>query len=220
MLQLIPKDPAPPYGQFLTRNDENKATQNNNHPQEPFLFDFREVSHDLYHVNFQDLFHGLSCSFTIEKKSSFPQTEELAEDSNFLESIISCDYPVIDVERLLKKVLGEEYLYCMILIQFQLKILEQLILFAEGHNASNFVLNFNEANLDYIEIYEQFLISQEEILTARGEQTEITIPMDISLYDELIDHMDKVDREFQRTLWCKQKNNPILRHYLKSKALL
>jgi hypothetical protein len=128
--------------------------------------------------------------------------------------VITCDFPHIDVQKLQEKVLGDQYLQGILMFQFQLRILEQLFLFCEGKDAVNLILTIHDADLDYLEIYRRFVISEEEIITERGEQTEIVISTDIETYDEVLDFMDRVDRDLRRTLWRGQKVNPAFQKYL------
>ena len=219
MLRLITKNSPPTYEQFTPQYNEKKTPQFNCSIKEPFLFDFREISPGIYIARFRDSFHELACEITLELKSVLTLSGDHREDGYF-EPVLAGDFPYIETQRLQKKVLGNDYLHHMTLLQFQLKILEQILLFCDEKDASSLILNFNEANLDYLEIYDQFITSQDETISDRGEQTEAVIATDVTIYDELIDFIDKVDRDFQRTLWREQRNNPILRQYLKSQAAI
>ena len=100
------------------------------------------------------------------------------------------------------------------MVQFQLKILEQLLLFCEEKDAVNLTLTFNETDLDYLEIYRRFFAFEEEVTTARGVQTKIVIQADVETYDDVIDFMDDVDTDLRQTLWHGQRMNPVFRKYL------
>lgn len=218
MLKLIPKSPQPLYQGNAIQMIENKIPVPKGPSQHSFLWDFQEISSGIYIVRFQDTFHELSCEFALELKESFVPSEGETEGS-FIQPVLVGNFPSIDIQRFQQKILWDEYLQGMILIQFQLKILEKLLLFCENKQASYLLLTFNEANKDYLEIYQCFIISEEEILSTDGEQTEITIPSDVSAYDNLIDLIEEVDHKFRKTLWREQRVNPIYRHYLKSQVL-
>jgi len=192
------------------------STQSSHHS---FLWDFQEISSGIYIARFQDTFHELSCEFTLELKESFVPSEDETEES-FIQPVLVGNFPSIDIQRFQQKILWDEYLQGMILIKFQLKILEKLLLFCEDKKAPYLFLTFNEANQDYLEIYQCFIISEEENLSTDGELTEITIPSDVSVYDDLIDLTNEVDHKFRKTLWGEQRVNPTFRHYLKSHAIL
>jgi hypothetical protein len=187
--------------------------------QHSFLWDFQEISSGIYIVRFQDTFHELSCEFSLELKESFVPSEDETKE-NFIQPVLVGNFPSIDIQRLQQKMLWDEYLYGTLLIQFQLKILEQLILLCEDKNATQLFLTFNETNQDYLEIYRRFLISEEEIISNHAEQTEIAIPTDVSVYDELIDFMEEIDHKFRQILWREQRENPLYRRFLKSEALV
>jgi hypothetical protein len=104
------------------------------------------------------------------------------------------------------------------MFQFQLKILEQLYLFCEWKEAVKLVLTTHDANLDYLEIYSRFFVSEEQVAMPMGERTRIVIPTDVDIYDEIVDFMDELDKDFCKTLWRDQKENPAFREYLKSNA--
>jgi hypothetical protein len=105
------------------------------------------------------------------------------------------------------------------MFQFQLRILEQLLLFCDDKDAANLTLAIHDTDLDYLEIYRRFVISYEEVAKAREEQTEIVISTDIETYDEVLDFIDEVDKDLRQSLWRNQKTNPAFREYLKSYSL-
>lgn len=188
-------------------------------PQHSFLWDFQEISSGIYIVRFQDNFHELSCEFSLELKESFVPSEDETEES-FIQPVLVGNFPSINIQRFQQKIFWDEHLQGMILIQFQLKVLEQLLLFCEDKQAPYLLLTFNETNQDYLEIYQCFIVSEEEVLSTGAELTEITIPSDVSVYDDLIDLMEEVDHKFRKTLWREQGVNPIYREYLKSGTLI
>lgn len=220
MLRLISKAAPSSQSRIFRAINEKPSVQFNDSSQESFLFNIHEISQNLYKMRFHDLSHQLYCEITVELKSSLMYGDEPYEEDGTLEVVIAGDFPAISLQGLNQIIHGNEYLQGMILIKFQLKILEQLLLFAENKDASYLFLNFNEANLDYVEIYQRFIISQESILLARGEQIEIVMPTDVGTYDELIEFMDELEQDFQQSLWRDQKSDPIIRKYLKSQALL
>jgi hypothetical protein len=105
------------------------------------------------------------------------------------------------------------------MIRFHLKILEQLLLFCQEREVINLTLTFEEANLDYMEVFRHFFIVEAQISTVRGEQTEVLIPANDETYDELIKFMDRLGHDFRQNLWRDQKINPAFRQYLKYLSL-
>ena len=202
----------------LSQELETKSTTLKPNSHETFLFDFQETFTNLYEFRAQDLDHGLSYKITLERKEIFACLDKDSEES-YLVPMIACDLPPIDVQKGQEKVFRDEYLYAMVIIQFQLKVLEQFLLFCEDKDAAYLVLNFKDNNPNCIEIYQRLAVSQKEIMMERGEQTEIIIPTDIETYDEVIDFMDKVDKQFRQALWRDQRTNLAFREYLKNRSL-
>jgi hypothetical protein len=143
----------------------------------------------------------------------------ISEEEEYLVRILTCNFPSIDVSRFNEKVGVDEYLQGILMVQFQLKILEHLFLFCEEKEAVNLILTFNETDLDYLEIYRGFFIFEEEVITARGMQTKIIIPTEAKTYDDVIDFIDDVDTDLRQTLWHGQKFNPVFRKYLINHSL-
>jgi hypothetical protein len=104
--------------------------------------------------------------------------------------------------------------------QFQLNLLEQLLLFCDEKEAVKLVLNVYNAELDYLEIYSRFFVAEERVVTEQGERTQVTIPTDVHTYDEIIDFMDELGQNFRKVLWREQNNNPIIRQYLQRHSVL
>lgn len=218
MLRLIPHNPEARCQNALSQESKTNVIPFQNSSCEGFLFTFQETSPRLYVFNFQDRAHGLSCALTLERQESFRCFGDETEEGHHFVPLMACDFPYINGQRLKGKVLGDEYLEGIAMLRFQLKILEELLLFCDDKEAAYLILNFNEINLDYLEIYQQFLISEEDVPTARGTQTEIVIATDLETYDEVIDFMDDVDKKFRQALWRDQKTNPAFRQYLKALA--
>ena len=219
MLKLIVDNTHSSNGKVLSQKLETKLTIQKSLPQNSFLVDFQELSLNLYVFRAQDLNHKLACEITLELKEGFVYSKEESEEDEYLVPIIACNFPSIDLQRFNEKVGWDEYLQGILIIQFQLKILEQLFLFCEVKNAVNLLLTINNAKFDYLEIYRRFFISEKQVITARGRQTEIVMPTDVETYDKMIAFMDEVNKDFRQTLWCEQKNNAAFRKYLKEHSL-
>ncbi|MBX9804825.1 MAG: hypothetical protein K2Y18_03610 [Alphaproteobacteria bacterium] len=220
MLRLIAKEsPISIYRHNVSKYAEKTKSSSIHSLQQPFLFDFQEISSGIYVARFLDTFHELSCDFALEVRDVLiPSGDEYEEP--YLQPVLVGEFPLLDTRRFQQKVLWDEYLQGMALIQFQLKILEQLLLFCEDKFATHLLLTFNDVNQDYLEIYQRFIISEEQILCAHNEKTEIAIPTDVTVYDDLIDFIEEVDHKFRQTLWSEHRTNSIYRHYLKSEAIV
>jgi hypothetical protein len=166
---------------------------------------------NLYEMHLKDSAHSLKCDFTLEIEESFDAVSP---------SSVVCYFPNIDQSALNDFVEEDETLFGMFMIQFQMKILEQLFLFCANHYASNLVIFVDDAQANDLGIYRDFLTYKDETITPDGEKTEMIIPADRETYDQWIDFMEEVDQKFRQTLWREQKSNFSLRQYLKSHAVL
>ena len=183
-----------------------------------FLVDFQEFSSCLHVFRARDYTHGLLCEMTLEVKEIFVTREE----GGCLTPVAACSFPAISLQKLNEKTGFDGYLQELLMGQFQLKVLEQLLLFCEEKGATNLVLTANDAvygaGLDYLKFYRFFLVAEEQVATSRGEETQIMIPAAAGTYDKVVDFMDKIDREFRCALWRGQSINPAFRDYLKSNS--
>lgn len=222
MLRLVSQIPQPLYNAQAQPGESGCAVvkNNNSYAHPALVVDIKEITTELYTANFYDMLHALNCEIILEKRSRFAHIDDHYEEGKSIETFLVCNFPQIDTQRLGSLICCDEYLQAMLIIQFQLNILEQMLLFCEEQGATYLTLNFNDSSLDYLEIYQNFIISQEEIITSQGEQTEIVIPSDVCTYDDLLDFMDNVKHEFLQTLWRDQKVNGAYRTYLKSQTRL
>ncbi|MBM3633522.1 MAG: hypothetical protein FJX03_07490 [Alphaproteobacteria bacterium] len=188
--------------------------------QKTFLTDFQSFSENLYVFRAQDFDLQLTCEMTLELKEALTCSPEEGDEGEYLMPILSCNFPRIDTRRFNEKVCWDEYLQGMLMVQFQLKVLEQLFLFCEEKGAVNLMLTFNETNLDYLEIFQRFIISEEQVTIAEDELTIVGIPTHVENYDAVVDFMDDLDKNLYQTMWRDQKVNPAFRNYLIEHSLL
>lgn len=164
----------------------------------------------LYEMKVQDLSHYLRCDLTLETEESRNETE--------LETVI-CHFPDISDEELNDFVWEDETLLGITLIQFQMKILEQLLLFCAAHNAKNLIIRLDEVQNKKLEIYREIVAYEDNIPAKEGKFIEMTIPTNPKTFDNWVAFMNKVNIEFRQTLWQDQCKNPAIRQYLKSHSL-
>lgn len=169
-------------------------------PPRSFLADFQEFSPNLYVVRATEIYHELTLEMILELKERFVYSKGEAEEEVYLAPIIACTLPRIDVQKFNEKACQDACFQEILMIQFQLKVLEQLFLFCEEKAAVNLILTMSDSNLDYLEMYRDFFISEEQVITARGEHTEVVIPTDMETYNKVIDFMDQVDKYVCQTL--------------------
>lgn len=189
-----------------------------------FLVDIQEFSPNLHIFIAKDYTHELLFKMTLEVKEIFVSLEEDSEGGGYFAPVVACSFPSISLQKLNEKTSFDGYLQELLMGQFQLKILDCLLLFCEQEDAANLILTLNDtindADLDYLKFYRRFLVSEEQVITSRGEETQIVIPTDVGTYDNVIDFIYKIDREFRCALWRGQSVNTAFRDYLKSNACL
>jgi len=224
MLKLIIDNTRFPNGNALPQRLEPKLSP----LSDSFLVHIQELSPNLHIFIAKDFTHELLCEMTLEVKEVFVSLEEKGESGGYLAPVVACSIPPISLEKLNEKTGFDSYLQELLMGQFQLKILEQLLLFGDRQDAVTLTLTLtltlhdtvNGAGLDYLKFYRRFLVSEEQVTTPRGKETQIVIPTEVDTYDNVIDFMDKIDREFRCALWRGQSINPAFREYLKSNACL
>ncbi len=157
-------------------------------------------------MTLQDPSHYLACALILEVEES---------NQEYQGKTVICHFPTLSDEELRDFVEEDEALCDMIMVQFQMKILEQLLLFCASHYASTLVIFADDAQADDLGVYQDFLTYEDQPLTSKGEKTEMVIPADRETFDAWIDFMDDINRKFQQSLWRDQGSNPIIRQYLK-----
>ena len=130
-----------------------------------------------------------------------------------------CHFPNISDEKLNDYVWGNETLLGMILIQFQMKIMEQLLTFCENQYASSLVVYADDTEADSLGIYREFLFTDGYSLPRVVDNPKIIIPINEQTNQKWAEYRTKVDSQFRQTLWREQRLNPAIRQYLKTHLL-
>jgi hypothetical protein len=170
-----------------------------------FSAEVQTIGLDLYEMNIQDPFHELACELFLEI------------EKNEGEKAVVCHFPNILDEP--NKFLDEdETLYGTIMIQFQMKVLEQLFVFCANHQASQLSIYMDDDQAEGFGIVQDFLTHCDEAITQFGEKTEMRIFMNESTLDQWHTFMEKTNHELEQVLWRKQRSNPAIRSYLQSRA--
>jgi hypothetical protein len=203
-LQLIVTDSSPEPERF--KGDSSHSAS----PDRIFSFQIKEDSETLYTFEARDFRHDLHCQMVLEVKEPLGYSEEEG-------SSVSCDFPTIDTKKFNEKVWWDEYLQGMLMLRFQLRILEQLLLFCEEQAATSLIIRVNDNNIDYLGVFDPYADSIEE--TIKGEMVEAVIPTDVGIYDEVIDFIDRIEKDFRKELWREQGSNTAFRAYLKKHPL-
>lgn len=219
MLKLVVNNNQPSCRKVPFHGNEAKVASFPSPLQNSLLINFHQLCENLYAFNVYDFEHKLDCKMNVDIRESYASPQGEQAEEGYLVPRAFCNFPHIDVRRLAEKVSWDEYLQGAVMVQFQLKILEQLLLCCDEKDATHVVLTLNNDNYDDLEIYRHFAISEKQVSTEAGEQMEIVISTDIETYDELVDFMDAFDADFKKTLWRNQRHSPAFRKYLTDYSL-
>jgi hypothetical protein len=111
---------------------------------------------------------------------------------------------------------GDETLYAMILIQFQMKVLTQMLLFCQAHGALNLIIYANDTPEGHaLGIYENLVAYEDTIPTIRGTKTQMVIPVTQGTFQKWTELSNQANQDFRQALWEDQKWNLSIRAYLK-----
>jgi len=200
-LRLVVSNPSP-----LPAPVKLSPSIGNSDATAPFTAKVRLRGPWLYEMAVRDTSHYLKCNLTLE----------VEEAQNEIElGRVVCHFPAILDKQLSAFVEEDETLHGMIMIQFQMKIMEQLLLFCGDYSVSHLVIYTDDEHAEELGIFQDFLIHQDQTLTPQGEKTEMIISTDSETFDEWIDFMEEVNLKFGQELWREQRHNPVIREYLK-----
>lgn len=172
----------------------------------PFTAKVRLRGPWLYEMAVRDPSHYLKCDLTLEVEEAINEIEP---------GRVVCHFPAILDKQLSAFVEEDETLHGMIMIQFQMKVMEQLLLFCGDYSVSHLVIYTDDEQAEELGIYQDFLVHQDQTLTSQGEKTEMVIPTDTETFDDWIGFMEEVKLKFAQELWREQRHNHVIREYLK-----
>jgi hypothetical protein len=145
------------------------------------------------------------------------------EDGEGLESgIVVCHFPDIATEDLDELVGEDEDIHAMILMQFQLKILKQILLFCNDHgNALTALIEAEDmASGHILAVYEKLTAYKNKVPTATGTKTQMLISATQGTFEKLDNLSDAINHELQKMLWENKGLNPAIWEYLRLTSCL
>ena len=169
-----------------------------------FTAEIRKKGYDLYEMNLQDPFHDFGCDLILEIEARDGDTTVVCHFPTFLD----------DSHKMLDE---DETLYGIIMVQFQLRVLEELFMFCAVHDACQLIIYMDDSQAEGFGIYQNFLVHCDEALTERGEQTEMVIPTR-KAFAKWRNFIKKTNIELEQDLWREQRTNPVIRRYLMSRS--
>ena len=146
---------------------------------------------NLFSFQALDTRYHLKCNILLDIQEIYISHERGGNQRDSLSPIAVCTFPEIDEKMLIEKSFGNEYILEVLRTQFHLNILESLLLLCEDVNASGLMINISPHNPNPIEIYQNLIVSQNQVFTENGEQTQVLVSIDVDTYDQLIDCIEK-----------------------------
>ena len=194
------------------------AANENINTQSFFLAEIHKSAPDVYAMEVQDLPHFLACELLLEIQD---RTESVQDGLPPREVI--CHFPkIFDVE-LKEFIWGDATLYKIVMVTFQMNILQEILSFCEAHKASK--IEIFADNDDELGIYKDFLAYEDECKKSiraeskerevREEKRGIVIPVNRETLDAWAGFMKSVTIRFRKMLRNGQKTNPAIQNYLK-----
>lgn len=204
-LKLVVSNPKPLQKLSLSQEkgiDKCAATS--------FMCEVHSKGPCLYEMVLKDPYYFLVCDLILEVEESRDRDEGKR---------VICHFPTLSGEELNDFVGSDATLYSAFMIQFQMKILEQLFLFCATHYASTLIIYADDSQAEALEVYNDFLSYKDETLTSKGEKAEMVIPADSETLAAWVEFMQVITTDFRQAFWRDQSSNPIIRQYLKDHPL-
>lgn len=198
-LKLIVSNPEPRQEMLLPQNANFTARAS-------FTAEVCVKGPYLYEMTLQDPSHYLTCNLYLEVEESNRDYEGRS---------VICYFPAVSDRKLRDFIEEEEILYGALMAQFYMKILKQLFIFCATHYASTLVIFADGDQADDLGIYRDFLTHEDQTIILTGGKIEMIISTNQEAFEAWMGFMQKAAVDFQQTLWREQRDNPIIRRYLK-----
>jgi len=175
-----------------------------------FRVDVKNRGSQLYEMALQDHFHHLKCNLILEIEEN--------RYKNKLKRMI-CHFPSICDEQLEEFTEEDDILYWVFMIRFQMKVLEQLLLFCSNCDVSQLIIYTDDTQVEEAGVYREFLIGltgHNRVFKKNDEQTKFVIPSNPNTFNAWIKFMQEINIKLDQELWRNQRSNPVIRRYLKA----
>jgi len=138
---------------------------------------------------------------------------ELSEESDEFESgIVTCHFPRISGSEMKKMMWDDEILCRITMVQYLMKIMDELLLFCSHHNASNLRIYTDPEQANELEVYQDFVVYTDHVLREEGEKIELIILTDPEIFDEWLDYKERVNCKFRQFLERTEAANLTSKH--------
>jgi hypothetical protein len=178
----------------------------------PFSCDLYKKRSSQYVMVAKDPYHYLECDLTLDVVE--------ADVSNNTSPLVVCEFSTISDEELMDFIWEDETLLGTILIQYQMRILEKLLVFCANHDAARLHLIVNEDESEKFSIYEDFVSYEATLLSQGTRKKTMVIPIGEKTFDGWVEFMEHIHKKLIQGLWADQRTNPAIRHYLQSNPFI
>ena len=134
------------------------------------------------------------------------------------DKVVACQFPTILDDQLNAAIWGDELLHSSIMTQFQMRIVEQLLLFCVTHHLKYLVLYCTPQN-PWLAIDEHFVRGAEMVRTKDGQRLKLLISASQKILKKWIKCMGELNEMIGKDLWKYQDSNSVIRSYLKSQVV-
>jgi hypothetical protein len=203
-LKLVVSNPPPPVIEESPPKATNFLTG--------FTAEIQDKGHPHYTLVACDPFHYLDCEIGLEIRDNEDELEHKA---------IVCHFPNILPEELDEFVEEDDFLYGMILVQFQMKLLREILLFCSAHEVLSLLIDVEDTPQGHaLKIYEKLAAHKSKILTTTGTKIQLLIPTTEKAFDKWMEFTKEINQKFRKALWEEYHTNHAIKNYLKSNPCL
>ena len=130
--------------------------------------------------------------------------------------VVTCQFPNI-----MEKVEGymdcDESLYGVIAVQFQLTVLKQLFLFCRKFRVPMMTLYMDNELAQKLEVYDNFLADYDDALSVGDEESQMDFETHRHAFSVFRKYFKESLHKMEQGLWHDQRENPVIRDYLKAR---
>lgn len=181
-----------------------------------FAAEVHVESDGCYTMVAQDVANFLTCALTLEIREK--ETEGRGQEGLKPREII-CHFPKIDDDQLKVLVWHDVILYGIIMVMFQMRILERLLLLCSHYRAENVVIVAEGEGAKDMEVYRDFLDHQGQEIVSMQEQTRLFIPADQETVHDWTDFMEMMTLRLGQILRRERKTSAAIQQYLRVRGL-
>ncbi len=114
----------------------------------------------------------------------------------------------------------DEILNMVLSLKLLLQCLEELYVYSASKLSAGLLLVLNEGQENLMSAFEEIISYAETYSHNREEKTLIFIPTDVASYDFFLELKEEMEKELDQLLWSNQRFSPLIRHYLKTTAIM